>query len=94
MGPFLFCEVECGRGGISGPHKGGKTFGRLGLKGQSDGFSVRNVFEGSFTEEGKEAGNDIFEGGFRFSASEARKKFDSTASDDQGVIGERLGGGF
>ena len=33
--------------------------------------------------------NDIFEGGFHFEASESRKKFDSTASSDQGAIGDR-----
>ena len=41
---------------------------------------MRNIFEGSFTEEGTGAGKDIFEGGFKFAASEARKKSDSTAS--------------
>ena len=32
-------------------------------------------------------GKDIFEVGFRFSASEARNKFDSTASEYRGEIG-------
>ena len=36
-------------------------FGGLGLQGQPDGFSVRNIFEGSFTEEVTRAGNAIFE---------------------------------
>ena len=49
---------------------------------------MRNIFEGSFTEEGTGAGTDIFEGGFKSSASEERKKFDITDSSDQGVIGE------
>ena len=43
---------------------------------------------GSFNEEGMVAGKYIFEGGLNFSASESRKKFDSTASEDWGVIGE------
>ena len=41
---------------------------------------MRNMFEGSFTEEGTGEGNDTFEGGFKFAASEAKKKFNSTAS--------------
>ena len=49
---------------------------------------MSNIFEGSFNEEETGAGKDIFEGGFKFSASEARNKFDSTASSDQGLIGE------
>ena len=63
-------------------------FGGLGLQVHYDGYSVNNIFEGLFTEEGKGAGKDIFEGGFNFSASEARKKFNSTASADQGAIEE------
>ena len=43
---------------------------------------------GSFTEDGTGSGQAIFEEGFNFSASEARKKFDSTASADRGAIGE------
>ena len=69
-----------GGGGLSGLHRGGSTFGGLGLQGQPDGSSVRNVFEGSFTEEGTGSGKAIFEGGFKFSASGARKNFDSAAS--------------
>ena len=34
---------------------GGFNFGGLGLQGQSDGSSARNIFEGSCTEEGTEA---------------------------------------
>ena len=33
----------------------------------------------------------IFEGGFKFAASEARKEFNSTASADWGAIGEQSG---
>ena len=43
-------------------------FGGLGLKCQLDRFSVRNIFEGSFTEEGTGEVKYIFEGGFKFSA--------------------------
>ena len=39
---------------------GGFKFSGLGLQGQSDGYSDRNIFEGSCTEEGKGAGNAIF----------------------------------
>ena len=49
------------------------------MKGKPDGYSVINILEVSFTGEGKVAGKDIFEGGFKFEASESRKKFDSTA---------------
>ena len=73
-------EVVCGLGGLSGLRRGDGTFGRLGLQGQPDGSSVGNIFEGSFTGEGTGSGKAIFEGGFKFAASEARKKFDSTAS--------------
>ena len=37
--------------GISGIIRGGRTFGGLGLQGQPDGYSVRNILECSFTEE-------------------------------------------
>ena len=37
------------------------------------------------------AGKDIFEGEFKFEASEKRNKFNSTASEDRRSIGERLG---
>ena len=53
-------------------HRGGRTFGGLGLQGQSDGCSERNIFDYSCNEEGMVAGEDIFEGGFSFSASESR----------------------
>ena len=46
---------------------------------------------GSFTEQVTGTGKAIFEGWFKFAASEARKKFDSTASAERGAIGERLG---
>ena len=56
---------------------------------------MRNILEVSFTEDGTGAGKAIFEGGFKFEASEARKKFNSTASpyqratrSDHRVIGE------
>ena len=51
---------------------------------------MRNIFEDSFTEEVTGAGKAIFEGGFKFVASEARNKFDSTASSYQGEIEEQL----
>ena len=44
---------------------------------------MRNILEGSFTEEGTGAGNAIFEGGFKFSASETRNNLYSTASGVQ-----------
>ena len=66
-------------------------FGGLGMQGQSDGSSVNNISEGSFTEEGTGARKAIFERGFKFAASEARKKFDITASEYRGAIGEQLG---
>ena len=52
----------------------------LGLQGQPDGSPVRNIFEGSFTEEVTGSGKAFLEGGSNFSASEARKNFDSIAS--------------
>ena len=48
---------------------------------QPDGYSLRNIFEDSCTEEGTGPGKAIFEGGFKFSSSEARKKFDRTSSE-------------
>ena len=72
--------MVCGRGGISGLRRGGITFGELGMQGQIDGSSVRNIFEDSCTAEGMGSGKAIFNGGFKFAASEARNKFDSTAS--------------
>ena len=66
---FAFCEVVCRRGGLSGLCRGGKTFGGLVLKRQYDGYSVSNIFEGSFTEEVTVSVKSIFEGGFKFSSS-------------------------
>ena len=63
----------CGQGGLSGLLRGGRSFGGLGLQGHPDGSSEINIFDDSCTEEGTEAGEDIFEGGFKFAASEARK---------------------
>ena len=83
--------MVCGQGGLSILHRGGIKFDGLGLQDQPNGSSVRNVFEGLFTEKEMGAGKAIFEGGFKFEASEARKQFDSTASADGGEIGERLG---
>ena len=57
-----------------------QNVGGLGLQGQPDGFSVRNIFEDSSIEVGMGAEKDIFEGGFKFSASETWKKFNNTAS--------------
>ena len=53
------------------------------MQGQPDVSSVINIFESSFTEERAGSGNDIFEGGFNFSASESSKKLDRTASSDR-----------
>ena len=64
----------------SGLRRGVRKFGGLGLQGKPDGYSVRNMFEGSFTEEGMGEGNAIFEGGFKFAASEARNNVDITDS--------------
>ena len=44
--------MVCGRGGLSGIHRRGRTFCGLGLQGKPDGYSLSNIFEGSFTEEG------------------------------------------
>ena len=63
-----------GQGGLSGLRKGGRYFGGLGLQVHTDGSLVRNIFADSFTEEGTGTGRDIFEGGFNFSAPEAREK--------------------
>ena len=68
--------MVCGQGGLSGLNLGSRTFIGLGMQGTPDGYSVINVLEGSFTEEGKVAGKAIFEGGSRFEYSEARKKFE------------------
>ena len=82
----------CGQWGLSVLLRGGRTFCGLGLQGQSDRYSERNIFKGSFTEKGTVSVKAIFEGGLKFSESEARKKFNSTASpEDKGDIGEWLG---
>ena len=60
------------RGSIYGLRIGGRTFGGLGLQVQPDGYSERNIFEYSCTEEETGAGKVIVEGGFDFAASEAR----------------------
>ena len=64
------------------------------MKVQPDGSSVRNIFEGSFNEGVMGSGKTIFEGGFRFASSAERKKFNSTASSDQGVLGGPSGRDF
>ena len=58
---------------------------------QTDGSSVINHFEGSFTEEGTGSGKAIFGGGFKFADFEARKDFDSTYLLELGVIGVQSG---
>ena len=68
----------CGHGCLSGLRIGDRTFVGLGLQGKPDGSSLRNVFEGSFTEESTRGGKAIFEGGLKFAASETRKKLYST----------------
>ena len=50
-----------GQGGLYGLFRGFRTFGGLGLKDHPDGYSVRNIFEGSLTEEGTVPGKAIFE---------------------------------
>ena len=72
--------MVCGQGGLSGIRIGGSNFGGLGMQGQLHVSSVSNIFGGSFTEEVNGSGKAIFEVGFKFSASEARNKFDSTVS--------------
>ena len=66
-------------------------FGGLGLKVQPDGSSVGIIFEDSFNEEGTGAGKAIFEIGCKFSALESMKKFNSTASEERGAVGEQSG---
>ena len=61
-------------------------FGWLGLQGQYDVSSVRNIFEGSLTEYGMGSGKATFEGGFKFEYFEERKNFDNTDSEYQGAI--------
>ena len=83
---FFLCEVVYGRGGLSGICRGSITCGGLGMKFQPDVSLVSNIFEGSFTEEVTGSGKSVFEVGFNFEASEARKKFYSTASAYRVVI--------
>ena len=59
------------------------------MQGHLGGYSGSNIVEGLFTEDGTGPGKYIFEAGFKFSDSESRKKFDSTASADRGAIGKR-----
>ena len=54
--------MVCGRGGLSGIHRGGIIFGGLGLQSQTDGSSVSNVLKVNFTEWVTGAGKAIFEG--------------------------------
>ena len=75
--------MVCGGGGLSELYRGRRTFGELGLQSRSDLSSVRNCFEGSFTDEITVSGRTMFEGGCKSAASEARKKFKSTASEFQ-----------
>ena len=70
--------MVCGQGGLSGLRIGGRTFGGLGFQDHTYGYSEINIFEYSCTEEGTGAGKAIFDIKIKFSASEARKKFDST----------------
>ena len=55
-------------------------FGGLGLQGNPGGSSDRNNFEDSVAELGTGSGKDIFEGGFKFAAFDARNNFNRTAS--------------
>ena len=75
--------MVCGQGGLSGLRRGGRTFGELGIQGPPEISSVRNILEGSFTEEVTVLGNGIFEGRLKFEASEARNNFNTTASADR-----------
>ena len=47
-------------------------FGGLGLKVQPDGYLMRNNLEGSINEKVMGAVKYIFEGGFKFAASDAK----------------------
>ena len=37
--------MVCGQGDLYGLCRGGRTFGGLGIRGQSDGSSVRNILK-------------------------------------------------
>ena len=58
--------MVCQQAGLSGLCRRGRKFDGLRLKGQNDGYSVRNIFKFSFTEEETVSGKAIFEGGFKF----------------------------
>ena len=66
-------------------------FGGLGMQGRPNLYSVSHFFEGSFNEDGTGSVKAVFKVGFKFSASEERKKFDITASADWGLIRDRSG---
>ena len=83
FGLCFLSEILCVQGAHSGLHRGGRKFGGLGLQGQPDGYPARNIFKGSFTEDRTEAGKDISEGVFKYTASDSRKKFDRIASTVQ-----------
>ena len=72
--------MVCGVKGLSGLRRGGRTFVELGIQCQSDGYSVRNIFEVSFTVEVTVSLKAIFEGGLNFAPSEVRKNFESMGS--------------
>ena len=79
--------MECGRGYLSGLRRVFRTFVGLGLQCQPDGSSVINIFEVSLAEEGTGSGKAIFEGGFKFSASDSKKNLDIAYSAEWGAIG-------
>ena len=61
------------------------------MQGHPDRYSVKNILEYYINGEVMLAGKDIFERGFKFAVSEARKNFDSTYSADWGAIMDRSG---
>ena len=75
--------MVCGQGGLYELYRIGRYFGGLGLQGQPDGSSERNIFEDSCTEEVIGSGKAIFEEGLKFAESEARDKFGSKDSEVQ-----------
>ena len=66
-------------------------FGEFWLQGHPDGSSMRNIFEGSLTEEVTGVGKYVSDWWFKFAASEERDKLNSVDSEEQVEIGERLG---
>ena len=66
--------MVCEPGGISGLHIVDKMLVGLVMQGKPDGYSVINIIEDSFTKEGKVAGKDIFEGGFKFEDSKGKEE--------------------